>query len=218
LPFKYVSVDISPSYQELSHRRIRKRFPTIDFISLTADYSLPLQYPKELLEAPNQRLMYFPGSTIGNLEPAEAVELLQKMKREAGLNGLILVGVDTKKEEAILNSAYNDMQGFTALFNLNVLSTLNRRWRGNFQPGRFEHLAFYNADLGRVEMHLCTFERHAFTLGGDLFRMEPGETIRTEISYKYTPSEFVELANEAGLTCVKHWTDEKEWFALYLLY
>lgn len=131
--------------------------------------------------------------------------------------GLLLIGVDTKKPADILNAAYNDAAGITAAFNLNLLHRIRDEVKADCNPENFEHLAFYNQTLGRIEMHLISRCRQTLHLSDYQFQLEEGESIHTENSYKYTPDEFIDLATQAGLQPVQHWLDDQKLFALYLL-
>jgi L-histidine N-alpha-methyltransferase len=159
-------------------------------------------------------VVYFPGSTIGNLTPEEAHAFLSMSR---GVAAKMLVGVDLKKDPALLHAAYNDAAGVTAAFNLNLLARINRELGANFEPRRWRHYAFYNPALGRIEMHLVALAAHSVKLGEHRFAFAAGETIHTENSYKYSIEGFRELAARAGFRSAKLWTDRQGLFALHAL-
>ena len=160
-------------------------------------------------------MVYFPGSTIGNLTPDEALAFLRMTRGQVGPAGAMLVGVDLKKDANVLHAAYNDVRGVTAAFNLNLLARINRELGGNFDLKRFRHYAFYNATLGRIEMHLVSLSRQSVRVGRHRFAFEPGESIHTENSCKYSIAEFQALAAKAGFRGAKAWTDRGGRFALH---
>jgi len=159
--------------------------------------------------------VFFPGSSIGNFDPEFAADFLTRIKDILGSDGGLLIGVDLKKEAKILNAAYNDRQGLTAAFNLNLLTRMNRELGADFDLGAFDHVAFYNEKLGRIEMHLCSKKEQGVQVGECVLEFSEGETIHTENSYKYTAAEFEKLAGGAGLTLEKLWTDDNDWFGLF---
>jgi L-histidine Nalpha-methyltransferase len=159
--------------------------------------------------------VYFPGSTIGNLTPQEAQAFLKMTRGQVGPRGAMLVGVDLKKDANVLHAAYNDAKGVTAAFNLNLLRRINRELGANFKLARFRHYAFYNASLGRIEMHLVSLARQTVNVGRHRFVFETGESIHTENSCKYSVEEFRALAAESGFKGEKVWTDRRGLFALH---
>ena len=207
-PAMYVPIDISESALEAASRRLEREFPWLRVAPLVGDFSRPLEIP--LLKKP--RVVYFPGSTIGNLTPDEAYAFLSMSR---GVAARMLVGVDLKKDPALLHAAYNDAAGITAQFNLNLLARINRELGADFDPRRFSHYAFYNAALGRIEMHLVSLERQRVRIGRHRFGFERGESIHTENSYKYSVGEFRALAGRAGFEGKKVWLDAKGLFALH---
>ena len=177
------------------------------------DFSRPLKIP--VAQAPGRRVVYFPGSTIGNLTPAEAHAFLRTTRGQVGPRGAMLVGVDLKKDATRLHAAYNDAMGVTAAFNLNLLARINREMGADFRLRRFRHYAFYNAALGRIEMHLVSLAKQTVNVGSYRFAFEPGESIHTENSYKYSVEEFRALARRAGFRGEKVWLDRRGLFALH---
>jgi L-histidine N-alpha-methyltransferase len=207
-PAAYVPIDISQDALDAAAQRLAREFPRLELRPVLGDFSRPLQVP--LLKAP--RVVYFPGSTIGNLTPEEAHAFLTMSR---GMASRMLVGVDLKKDPALLHAAYNDSRGVTAAFNLNVLARINRELGADFDVRRWRHYAFYNPALGRIEMHLVAVKDQQVRLGEHRWRFSAGETIHTENSYKYSLGGFEELAMKAGFKTGKVWTDRRGLFALY---
>jgi dimethylhistidine N-methyltransferase len=160
-------------------------------------------------------VVYFPGSTIGNLTPEEAHAFLKMTRAQVGRQGAMIVGVDLKKDANVLHAAYNDAKGVTAAFNLNLLARINRELGGDFDLRRFAHYAFYNPLAGRIEMHLVAREAQTVNIGEFRFFFERGESIHTENSYKYTVAEFAALAGRAGFRAVKLWQDRRALFSVH---
>jgi len=215
----YVPVDISRSHLQLSARQLSVEYPNIPIVPVCADYTAPFNLPNSPLEeAEHERtVVYFPGSTIGNFHPSEAEQFLARIADQCGSGGGLLIGVDLKKDAGVLNAAYNDARGVTAAFNLNLLTRINRELGGDFLLNYFEHNAFYNVFLGRIEMHLISTVKQNVRVGGEVFHFDEGETIHTECSYKYTVDEFAELACKAGFKQVSVWTDPDGYFSVQYL-
>jgi len=212
-PSAYVAVDISPVALLGAVRRLSRAFPDLNITGLAGDFSRPLKIPA--FEGMQRRVVYFPGSTIGNLTPGEAHAFLRMTRGQVGPRGAMLVGVDLKKDPGVLHAAYNDSRGVTAAFNLNLLARVNRELGGDFELRRWRHYAFYNAPLGRIEMHLASLTRQTMNVGNHRFAFAQGETIHTENSYKYSAEEFRALAASGGFAAPKLWMDKKEQFALF---
>ena len=212
-PSAYVAVDISPVALLGAVRRLSRAFPDLNITGLAGDFSRPLKIPA--FEGMQRRVVYFPGSTIGNLTPGEAHAFLRMTRGQVGPRGAMLVGVDLKKDPGVLHAAYNDSRGVTAAFNLNLLARVNRELGGDFELRRWRHYAFYNAPLGRIEMHLASLTRQTVNVGNHRFAFAQGETIHTENSYKYSAEEFRALAASGGFAAPKLWMDKKEQFALF---
>jgi L-histidine N-alpha-methyltransferase len=208
-PAAYVPIDISPDALQDAARRLAREFPWLEIVPVPGDFSRPLQIP---VSRKKPSVVYFPGSTIGNLTPEEAHAFLSMSR---GVAAKMLVGVDLKKDPALLHAAYNDGLGVTAAFNLNLLARINRELGADFDPRRFRHYAFYNPALGRIEMHLVALAAHDVKLGEHRFSFAAGETIHTENSYKYSLEEFRALAAKAGFRSAKVWTDARGRFALH---
>ena len=214
-PSVYVPVDISQSALEGAARRLSREFRWLHIFAVVGDFSQPLRLPVFRERAGRRRVVYFPGSTIGNLTTQEAQAFLAMSRAQVGAGGAMLIGVDLKKDANTLHAAYNDARGVTARFNLNILVRINRELGADFDLRRFRHYAFYNAPLGRVEMHLVSLARQAVRLGRHRFEFDRGDTIHTENSCKYSVEEFRALAAEAGFRGAKLWLDRRGLFALH---
>jgi dimethylhistidine N-methyltransferase len=216
-PACYVPVDISREYLQTTAARLRRTYRHIDILPVCADFTQPFPLPEPCRE-PSRMVVYFPGSTIGNFEPAEVARLLQQIGEACGVGGGLLIGIDLKKDAAIIEAAYNDAQGVTAQFNLNFLRRINRELGADFRTERFRHRAVYNAREGRVELGLVSRCRQIVRIEDRQFRFECGEEIRTEYSYKYTVDQFCKTAALAGFTLRNEWSDAGQKFAvLYFL-
>lgn len=212
----YVPIDISEDYLLATAERLREAYPGLPVLPVAADYTEPFALP-DLPPETARRVVFFPGSTIGNFTPDEAVDFLRSAARVAGPGGSILLGVDQKKDPAVLGLAYDDPEGVTAAFNLNLLRRLNDELGADADPGAWAHEARYNADEGRVEMHLRSLTDQTLRVGGRAFTFGAGETVHTENSYKYDADGSAALAARAGLRRQRRWTDPRGWFALELL-
>jgi dimethylhistidine N-methyltransferase len=212
-PSVYMPVDISADALRAAVKRLEREFPKLGIVAITADFSHPLSIPAYRGTA--RRVVYFPGSTIGNLRRDEAEAFLRMTRGQVGANGAMLVGVDLKKDPNVLHAAYNDAKGVTAAFNLNLLARINRELGGDFDLRRFAHYAFYNPMAGRIEMHLVAREAQAVNIGDYRFSFYRGESIHTENSYKYSVPEFEVLARNAGFKLARFWTDARRWFGVF---
>ena len=212
-PAGYVPIDISAEQLTRVAGELMEEYPSLDVIPLEADFTRGLCLP-ELPDTTRdaRRIAFFPGSTIGNLHPPQAVALLREIARVVGRRGGLLVGVDLRKDPTILHAAYNDARGVTAAFNKNALVRLNREFGATFDVDRFRHYAYYNPVANRVEMHLVSLETHEVIVDGERFLFEQGEPIWTESSYKYSPAELEGCAREAGLVLRQLWCDDRRWF------
>ncbi len=215
-PAGYVPVEISREPLEASARALARDYPEMDILPVCADFTKPFRVPSPR-RGSTRTLVYFPGSTLGNFEPQTAVSLLRLLRNVAGGKGALLLGVDQEKSPEVLIPAYDDAQGVTAEFNRNLLYRMQRELDARVQPARFAHRAIWNADAGRMEMHLVSDCRQLIELAGRHFHFEPGETIVTEYSYKYTPERLEHLATRAGLATEARWTDPRGWFSVQLL-
>ncbi len=210
----YLPVDISREHLYNSAQQLRELFPGCRIIPVCADYTLPLNLPANTLPG-SRRVVYFPGSTIGNLHPPQVRQFLRRLRLLVGPGGGLLIGIDLYKSPEVLLPAYNDSAGVTADFNRNILYRLRRDFGAVLRPRRFLHEARWNSAARRIEMHLVAKGRERILLNGQEFHFEPGESIWTESSYKYTVEGFGALCS--GLKIRRVWTDAKGWFALLYL-
>jgi dimethylhistidine N-methyltransferase len=215
-PAAYVPVDIARRHLIQTVRALQKAYPHLQVLPVCADYSQELHFPVPLVP-PRRTFFFFPGSTIGNFSPAQAERFLGRLLAMAGDEGALLVGVDQKKDPGILETAYNDTKGVTSAFNKNILARANRELEADFDLRRFEHLAFYNEQQGRIEMHLVSLDSKLVMVGDEPILFAEGESILTEYSYKYHPEEFMQLARRAGWTPTALWTDEDDLFGVHYL-
>jgi dimethylhistidine N-methyltransferase len=214
-PLEYIPVDISAEYLKKTATGLSQEFPDIKILPIAADFTKPNLAPL-LPQSYSRRVIYFPGSTIGNFTPLQSKELLSEIRKLAGKRGQLLIGVDLKKSPAILNAAYNDRAGITARFNLNLLTRINRTLEANFDLHAFKHQALYNEELGRVEMHLISLKTQEVSIGRQVIEFVKGETIHTENSYKYSLDEFGEIASEARFQLQHYWLDPDQLFSVQL--
>jgi dimethylhistidine N-methyltransferase len=215
-PAAYMAVDISREFLLQECHKLASDYPQVDVYALCADLCEPLEL-NGYGGAHARRVAYFPGSSIGNFEPGEAKAFLQNLHTALDAGDALLVGVDLKKDPDVLHAAYNDSQGVTAAFNLNMLERIARELDTDIDPALFRHEAFYAEDEGRVEMHLVCEQGHDVTLEGERIRFEAGESIHTECSYKYSIDEFQSLARQASFTAEDVWTDDEDLFSLHYL-
>lgn len=212
-PAVYVPVDISREHLHESAARIGDDFPDLEVCPLHADFSQPIEPPASETDV-EQRVVYFPGSTIGNFPPQSAVLLLQRIARLVGEGGGLLIGFDLVKDPAVLEAAYNDSQGVTAAFNKNMLQRANKELDANFNLHEFKHLAFFNDEHHRIEMHLVSQSAQRVAIGNEEIKLAKNESIRTELSHKYSRDSFAALAAEAGFSETRLWTDSRDYFAV----
>ncbi|MGI6454048.1 MAG: L-histidine N(alpha)-methyltransferase [bacterium] len=215
-PVAYVPVDISREHLMQSASRLQYQLPEIEVLPICADYTGTVEYPEEILEIPN-RLIFFPGSTLGNFDPTQAVQFLRTMRAVCGAEGKILIGIDLQKDLSILIPAYDDAQGITAEFNQNILLRINHELNANFNLPAFRYHAFFNEQKNRVEMQQISIRKQEVTIGGTTIEFDQDEPIHTESSYKYTLDQFAQLAFEAGLHSESIWMDPNQWFSIHLL-
>jgi dimethylhistidine N-methyltransferase len=202
----YVGVEICRATLEQATSALRAAYPRVEIRGLCADFMQPFELPA-LRSRHARRLVFFPGSTIGNCTPAEAVTLLAGFRRLVGHDGGVLIGVDLCKSPAVIEPAYNDAAGVTATFNLNVLHRLNRDFAADFRPERFVHRAVWNEQQHRIEMRLVSREAQRVHLGPHVLEFAAGEYLVTEYSYKHTREEFAAIARSAGFAVQEFWTD-----------
>jgi len=214
-PAGYMGVDISKEFLLKATSKLSSDYPWLEVHAVCADFSQVLKIPKHYHE--QQHVAFYPGSSIGNFDPKDAVTFMEQIAEMVGVDGKLLIGVDLKKDEAILNAAYNDAAGITAEFNLNLLNRMRDELGAEFEDGAFMHQAFYNESDGRIEMHLVSTKNTGLTIDGKTFRFYLGDSIHTENSYKYSLDEFGTLARRAGFDVEQVWTDRKDLFSVQLL-
>jgi dimethylhistidine N-methyltransferase len=210
----YVPVDISAEFLQQEAARLQGDF-SIAVEPVAADFTALFELPPSVSALPT--CGFFPGSTIGNFEPHQAAAFLRRAGQVLGNDAILIVGVDLEKDAGTLHRAYNDAQGVTAAFNLNLLKRINRELGANFSLKKFEHHAFYNCERHRIEMHLASVCRQRVRVCGELIEFRAGETIHTENSYKYTVGSFGCLARGSGWTPVEVWTDPDKYFSVHAL-
>ena len=213
-PACFVAIDISEEFLHEAVKELRSALPAIDIRAVAADLSAEIALPAELPR--QQRLLYYPGSSIGNFDPAQALALLTRMRGLLDGHGALLIGVDLVKDLALLDAAYNDAAGVTAAFNLNVLEHVNRLIGSDFDIRQWRHLAFFNTTASRIEMHLVPATETLVRWPGGGRSFARGERLHTENSYKYRIQDFVALLNRSGFLRTQVWTDERGWFAVVL--
>ena len=216
-PAVYVPIDIARETLRAAADNLAWRFPRLAVVAICADYSRPVAIPSLDAFAPRRRVIFFPGSTIGNFDPDEAIAFLRNAATIAGPGGGLLIGVDLKKDKTILDAAYDDPQGVTAAFNLNLLARINHELGADFDVRAFRHRAEYVAPRGRIEMHLESLRYQSVFVGGARFVFERGETIHTENSYKYSVEEFQALAARGGFAPLACWVDDRRLFSIHYL-
>ncbi len=212
----YVPVDISGEHLSNTSAGLSKAYPYLKILPITADYTQLFELP-DAIQLAARRVIYFPGSTIGNFHKSEAVDFLRLMSKISGKNGGMLIGVDLKKDINVIEAAYNDSAGVTEAFNKNILDRLNKDLKCTFDLAHFRHLAFYNEALGRIEMHLVSTCAQEVWAADYMFKFDEGESIWTESSYKYSPHEFAQIAALGGWNVQSIWTDPNEWFSVQYL-
>jgi dimethylhistidine N-methyltransferase len=211
----YVPVDISAQSLNDEAAALKRDYPRLAVFPIAADFTQSFRLPRSLDRC--ARAGFFPGSTIGNFEPAQATALLRHAARMLGEGASLIVGVDLVKDPAVLNAAYNDAAGVTAKFNLNVLAHINRELGADFDLASFSHQAFYDPERSRIEMHLVSRARQRVNVCGRVIEFREAETIHTENSYKYMLDSFRALATSAGWTPVEAWTDAAGYFSVHAL-
>lgn len=213
-PAAYVPIDISGEFLRASASELSQAFPGLPVYPVEADFLKPVPLPAQVAGLP--KLGFFPGSTIGNMTAAGAVDLLRKMREWLGDGAQLLIGMDRVKDPEVLVPAYDDAAGVTAAFNLNLLERINRELDGTLPLDAFEHRAVWNDEMSRIEMHLAATRDIAFKVDGRPFEMRAGETIHTENSHKFGPRGSKLLLRAGGWTPVAEWRDPNDWFALIL--
>lgn len=214
-PSLYIPIDISETALAEASARLAGEFPWLNISSVCADFTRSMQLPQQPAEG--RTVLFFPGSTIGNFRPMEALAFLRGARSYLPDGGLLLIGVDLEKDKSILDAAYNDADGVTAAFNLNLLARINRELEGDFELAQYQHHAFYDHDKRRVEMHLRSLRAQRVSVAGRPFTFRAGETILTEISCKYSLAAFQQLARAAGFRPEAAWTDPGSLFSVHAM-
>ncbi len=212
-PLLYVPIDIAGDFLKLSAARVDRRFPFIEtrpvIADFTRDFDLPADLPEEV-----RRCAFFPGSTIGNLDRADAATFLKRMRRHVRDGGMAIIGFDLKKDIEVLRAAYDDALGITAAFNLNILNRMNRELGGDFPIDRFAHVVRWNAEEAAIEMHIRSVDARDVHVDGKRFPFLAGETIHTESSRKYDLETIERMVGDCGWKVSEIWTDARQLFAV----
>jgi len=216
-PAQFTALDISGDHLLKAAETLAADFPQIPLTAVCADYTHRFDLPQALAEAGRRRIGFFPGSTIGNFPRVQAAQFLSELRPVFAPNGLLIIGVDLKKDPAILNAAYNDAAGVTAAFNLNLLARINHELDADFDLDRFAHRAAYDPDSGCIETYIESLAEQEVEVAGQHIRLGEGECIHTEHSCKYTLEEFRQLAREAGWQPLEAMTDRGDLFSLHIL-
>jgi len=214
-PKAYVPVDISGDHLQENARALHRDFPQLNVYPVCADITQHFALPPVTVGL--SKVGFFPGSSIGNFEPRLAQKFLSTVRETTGVGGALIIGVDRKKPVEVLEDAYNDAEGVTAAFNLNVLRHINQALGADFDVRGFTHVARYNEDEGCIQMFLQSKRDQTVHVAGETIRIANGEILHTENSYKYDPDEFLNLASNAGFSQTAVWSDARDWFSLYLL-
>ncbi|MGH8176612.1 MAG: L-histidine N(alpha)-methyltransferase [Steroidobacter sp.] len=216
MPATYVPVDISRDHLLDAAGALARDYPDLRVIPVCADFTQTFELPPKLAST-GKRVIYFPGSTLGNFEAVQARQLLMKMRRIIGADGAVLIGIDLRKDQSVLERAYDDEAGVTAEFNLNALRHLNRELGADFDLDGFEHLAIWVDDMSRIEMHLVSKRNQVVHIGDENVAIVRGEHLHTESCHKYTLESFADLAAAAGFTVERVWMDQHKQFSVQLL-
>jgi len=215
-PVAYVPVEISASALAGSCAELQREYPDLQILPLQADFTAPLTLPRAHRQ-PRRTVLYLAGSTLGNFPDAEAVVLLQQMRKAAGPDGAVVLGLDLKKDPALIHAAYNDAAGITAEFTLNLLARMNRELDADFQIDQFFHRARYQSIVGRIETDIVSRCAQRASVAGRAFEFAADEAMRVEVSCKYDRADMQRLATAAGLRVQHLWSDQRQQFAVVLL-
>jgi len=213
-PMAYIPMDISSQHLRLATEELATTFPWLEIHATCTDFTQIMTLPPTAPEG--TKVAFFPGSSIGNFDPGDAVKFLSSIAQLVKSEGYLLIGVDLKKDKSILHAAYNDAVGVTAKFNLNLLQRINHELNADFDLSGWRHKAIYNEQAGRIEMHLVSLQKQQINIGQSRFEFTSGETIHSENSYKYTTQEFIQLAQYAGFQSVALWVDADNLFSVHL--
>ncbi len=214
-PIAYLPIDISKRYLQGEAQKLATEFTWLNVHAICADFTGKLELPYHV-DVTN-KVAFFPGSTIGNFAPEQAIKVLEEIKMMVGDDGGLLIGVDLQKKSDILNAAYNDKKGYTAQFNENLLVRINRELQADFNLDRFQHYAFYNEEECRIEMHLVSKQDQKVIIDDHEFKFKKDQSILTEYSHKYSIESFQQLAERAGFKLVKTWLDKDQLFSVHYL-
>ncbi len=214
-PIAYLPIDISKRYLQDEAQKLAAEFTWLNVHAICADFTGKLELPYHV--ETTGKVAFFPGSTIGNFIPEQAIKVLEEIKIMVGKGGGLLIGVDLQKDSAILNAAYNDKAGYTEKFNKNLLVRINRELGANFNVQQFKHYAFFNKNKSRIEIHLVSLQNQTVNIGDNFFEFAKDTSILTEYSHKYTVESFQTLVEEAGFQRVKTWIDNAQLFSLHYL-
>jgi dimethylhistidine N-methyltransferase len=212
-PAGYVPLDISRDHLEEAAMSLADEFPGLEILPVCADYTTVFELPVSSIPA-RRRVVFFPGSTIGNFHPADALSFLKHIASVVGPGGGLLIGVDLRKDRETLERAYNDAQGITAEFNLNLLDRMNRELGADFDRSRFAFRAIWNDDASRIESYLISRDGQTVHIGNETVRFGMNECVRTECSYKFTVDRFADIASDAGFKQQHVWTDRMKRFSV----
>jgi dimethylhistidine N-methyltransferase len=215
-PVAFIPIDISKEQLLKVAKELDSIYPQLQILPVCADYTSNFELPIPKQDS-KRTVVYFPGSTISNFDPIPAKHFLEHVANLCGSDGALLIGVDLKKDPAVFHNAYNDSEGLTAAFNLNLLERINRELGCDFQPDAFEHYAFYNPRESRIEMHLISQKNQVVHIDRETISFARGESIWTESSYKYNLDEFEQMAAAAGFRVERVWVDEQQWFSVQYL-
>lgn len=214
-PIAYMVIDINATQVKKTAQNLVTKHAWLSVHAACADYSRGFDLPWSPPDS--KTVVFFSGSSFGNFEPAQSQHILNSISSQLGEDGLLLIGIDMHKSKAILHAAYNDQNGVTELFNKNILHHINHALKANFNPDLFTHKADFNSDAWCVEMFLQSNEEQTVLLDKHHIKIQRNELIHTESSYKYTISQFLQMAKKSGLTKVRHWMDKRQYFSVFLL-
>ncbi len=215
-PVGFVPIDMALEQLQRIAAELGHAYPGLDVLPVCADFTRAFDLPGKKL--PDGRtIVFFPGSTLGNFDPLSARDFLNRIADICGPEGALLIGVDLRKDPEVLHRAYNDSEGVTAAFNLNLLLRINSELGADFRLDRFKHYAFFSPGESRVEMHLVSLDEQTVHIVGSAIHFARGESIWTESSYKYTLEGFEKLAASAGFQVERVWTDDRQWFSVQYL-
>ncbi|MCT7976101.1 L-histidine N(alpha)-methyltransferase [Laspinema olomoucense] len=211
-PWAYMPIDISREHMLSASKTIADKYPNLKVLGVYADYTTEMLLPEYAISSVQKKVIFFPGTTIGNLEPEEAIQLLKRSAMIVGSCGGMLIGFDMKKDPQILHASYNDSKGVTAAFNINLLTRINRELEASFDTNTFTHYAFFNPQKSRIEMHLISLVEQTVVISDRLFNFLEGESIHTENSYKFSVQEIENMSERTGFKLIRFWTDPKKHF------